>query len=85
MRKVRALTRTSLIALIAGMFAVGISACEDEGPAERAGETVDEAIEETGDTMEEAAESAEDAAEEAGDELEEAADRVEEKTDSGGY
>ena len=78
MRVVRTLTRISLTALLAGMFAVGISACEDKGPAEKAGERVDEAIEETGDTMEEAAE-------EAGDELEEAADRVEEKTDSGGY
>ncbi|WP_405231684.1 hypothetical protein [Lentisalinibacter salinarum] len=79
MRVVKTLTRISLTALLAGMFAVGISACEeDKGPAEKAGERVDEAIEETGDTMEEAAE-------EAGDELEEAADRVEEKTDSGGY
>lgn len=85
MRNIRALTRISLIALLAGVFAVGISACEDEGPAEKAGETVDEAIDETGDTMEEAADSAEEAAEEAGDELEEAADRVEETTDSGGY
>lgn len=75
---IRRLTRISLTALIAGVFAIGISACENEGPAEKAGERVDEAIEETGDTMEEAAE-------EAGDELEEAADRVEEKTDSGGY
>jgi len=81
MRQVRALTRTSLIALLAGMFAIGISACEDEGPVEKAGE----AVEETGDTIEEAADDAEGAAEEAGDELEEAADRVEEETDSGGY
>jgi len=70
MRVLRSLTRISLTALLAGVFAVGISACEDEGPAEKAGEQVDEAIEETGDTMEEA-----------GGELEEAADTVEEKTD----
>jgi hypothetical protein len=74
MRVVRTLTRVSLTALLAGVFAVGISACEDEGAAEKAGEQVDEAIEETGDAMEEAAD-------EAGGELEEAADRVEEKTD----
>jgi len=74
MRVLRSLTRISLTALLAGVFAVGISACEDEGPAEKAGEQVDEAIEETGDTMEEAAD-------EAGGELEEAADTVEEKTD----
>ena len=74
MRVVRTLTRISLTALLAGVFAVGISACEDEGPVEKAGEQVDEAIEETGDAMEEAGD-------EAGGELEEAADRVEEKTD----
>lgn len=32
----------------------GLTACEEEGPAERAGEQVDEAAEEAGDKVEEA-------------------------------
>lgn len=38
--------------LLASMFA--LSACEQEGPAERAGEQIDEAVEEAGDKIEDA-------------------------------
>ncbi len=45
-----------------------------DGPAEQAGEEIDEAVESAEDTAEDAAESAGDAMEEAGDEVEEATD-----------
>ncbi len=44
--------------LVILMLAVGstglLTACEDEGPMEEAGENIDEAAEETGDELEEA-------------------------------
>lgn len=46
----------------------------EEGPAEQAGEEIDEAVDDAEDTVEEAAESAGDAMEEAGDDVEEATD-----------
>lgn len=33
---------------------MGLTACEEQGPAERMGENIDEAVEETGDAIEEA-------------------------------
>jgi predicted small lipoprotein YifL len=45
-----------MLALSVGMLA----GCEQQGPAEEAGEEVDEAVEEAGDEMEEAAEEVED-------------------------
>lgn len=45
-----------LLALSAGMLA----GCEQQGPAEEAGENIDEAMEEAGDKMEEAGDEAED-------------------------
>ncbi len=45
-----------LLALSVGILA----GCEQQGPAEEAGEEVDEAVEEAGDEMEEAAEEVED-------------------------
>lgn len=37
-----------------GLFAPALIACEDQGPAEEAGEAVDESAEELGDTVEDA-------------------------------
>lgn len=53
-----------LSALCLGLFVIVLSSCEEEGPAERAGKQVDQAIEEAGDTMEKV-----------GDKLEEATDQ----------
>lgn len=65
-------------ALFALLFALGgaavLSGCEDQGPAEEAGEEIDEAVEDAGDEID-------DAAEEAGDAVQEAAEEVEEETD----
>jgi hypothetical protein len=52
-----------------------IAGCEsDQGPAESAGEQVDEAVEETRESVEDAVESTGDAIEDAADELEEDTD-----------
>ena len=62
--------RTILWLLALGVL---ISACESEGPAERAGEKIDQAIEET-------SEKIDDAAERTGEKIEEVGDTVREKT-----
>ncbi|MFO7583049.1 hypothetical protein [Guyparkeria sp.] len=64
-------------ALIALMMALGltVAGCADEqGPAEEAGEQIDQSMEEAGDTMEEATDEIGGQAEEAGDEVEEETD-----------
>ena len=57
-----------LIVLLMAAFV----ACEQEGPAEQAGEQIDEAVEEAGDQMEEAGDVIEDKAEEMEEKTEEA-------------
>ena len=51
--------------VVVGLFAGVLAACEEQGPAEQAGEAVDNAAEEAGEAVEEAGEAAEEAAEEA--------------------
>ena len=63
--------RLVLLAIAGSFMLLG---CENEGPAERAGESVDEAIEDAGDGMENAAEDVEDAVEDAADEVEDEVD-----------
>lgn len=68
---------TKRAALGGGLIAalLMIAGCDaDQGPAEQAGEQIDE-------TVEEAKDSAEEAMESAGDAVEEGADKVEEQTD----
>lgn len=61
--------------VIAGMaLMLGICACEKEGPAEKAGKNIDEAVENAGDAMKKAGESA-------GEKLEEAGDKVKDATE----
>lgn len=52
--------------------------CGNDGPAERAGEKVDQAIENSGEKMEEAGEKANEAIEESGDKLEETGENMKE-------
>ncbi|SDN51929.1 hypothetical protein [Vreelandella arcis] len=53
------------VAILLAFLAVGLAACgDDEGPAEEAGENIDETMEDAGEEMEEAGEDMEDAAEE---------------------
>lgn len=63
--------RTSL-ALGAVLLGLTLVACEQEGPAEKMGEKVDEAAEKAGQAMEKAAESVKETAEEAADKAKEA-------------
>jgi hypothetical protein len=51
-----------LSATLAALLLSGglLAACEEEGPAERAGENIDEAAEEMGDAMDEATEDLDD-------------------------
>jgi hypothetical protein len=49
-----------LVALLLALSVVMLAGCEDQGPAEEAGENIDETVEEAGDEMEEAAEEVED-------------------------
>lgn len=54
------LLRGSLVALTLGFVSMGfLTACEEQGPAEEAGERIDEAVEDTGDAAEDAAEEVE--------------------------
>lgn len=44
--------RSSLLILTFGMFIGLLSGCEQEGPMEEAGESADQAVEETGEAIE---------------------------------
>lgn len=63
--------KISMVAL-ALIFAFGVIACE-KGPAEKAGEKIDNATEKMGNKIE-------DAKDKAGDKLEEAGDKIKDKT-----
>ena len=56
-------TRRITSALFALLFALGggavLTGCEDQGPAEEAGEEIDEAVEDAGDAVEDAADEIE--------------------------
>jgi len=60
-----------LSVLVILMLVFTVVACEQEGPAEQAGEEIDEAVEEAGDQMEEAGDAIEDKADEMEEEAEE--------------
>ncbi len=58
------LLKTFGLALLVAMMAAGLVACEDDpGPAEEAGQEIDEAMEDAGEGVEEMGESIQDAAE----------------------
>lgn len=60
------------IAIFSLLTVILLASCEQQGPAERAGEKIDEGLEETGERVEETTE-------EAAEEIEEAADALREK------
>ena len=78
--------KSSLLgAVLIGIISFGILACEQNGPAEKVGEKIDEAVEEAGDKIQEgpaerAGEKIDEAVEEAGEAVEEAGDEIREKT-----
>ena len=56
--------------LVAVVLLAGLPGCEKEGPAERAGKAIDEAVEDAGEALEDAGEAIEDKQEEIEDEME---------------
>lgn len=63
-----------LLSTLAVVFVFGLAACEKKGPAETAGEKMDNAAEKMGDKIENATDKA-------GDKMEDAGDKIEDKTD----
>ncbi|MEA3251743.1 MAG: hypothetical protein U9Q35_09275 [Pseudomonadota bacterium] len=53
------------LAMMLALMLGGVAACDDQGPAEEAGESIDEAAENAGDSIEEMGEDVQDAAEDA--------------------
>lgn len=58
--------------MFALLVALSVMACEPEGPAERAGARLDDAVDQIGDATEDAADEAEDLAERVADEIDDA-------------
>jgi len=69
LRKLVVMLTVAMLAVTTVSFVTG---CEDQGPAEQAGEQADEGMEEAQDTAEEAGDEAEDTAEDAGQAVEDA-------------
>ncbi|MBB3143180.1 hypothetical protein [Halomonas organivorans] len=68
--------RKLALAMFIGMTAMGLAACEEEGPAEKAGENVDQAMDEAGENIDESMDKAGETVEEMGDSVEQAADEA---------
>lgn len=62
-----------ILVFFCSMIIVSFTACKKEGPAERAGKKIDEAIEKAGEQIKESADKA-------GDKIEEAGEKVKEST-----
>lgn len=70
--------------LLAGVFGFGLAACEKKGPAEKAGEQVDQALgtqdkglaEKTGEKIDDAAQEVKEESREAADKVDRAADEL---------
>lgn len=65
---------TAAALLASFVLAAGIAGCDREGPAERAGENVDETMERAGERTDEAVENMGESAERAGDNIEQRTD-----------
>jgi hypothetical protein len=64
------LFRKLLLALCSGLLVFSFMACQKEGPAEKAGEKVDKAMEQAEEKMEQTGEKMEKAVEETGEKME---------------
>lgn len=62
-----------ILIIFSSMIIVSLAACKKEGPAERAGQKIDETVEKAGEKIKESAEKA-------GDKIEEAGEKVKEST-----
>lgn len=59
-KRVRSLALALFLVLSGGAF---LTACDNQGPAEEAGENIDDAVEDAGDSMEDAGDEVEDTVE----------------------
>lgn len=57
------LTKKLALAILMALLAGGLAACDNQGPAEEAGESIDESTESVGESIEELGEDIEEAAE----------------------
>jgi hypothetical protein len=64
--------KKSLITVLLGCLSLTVVSCDQKGPAEKVGETIDKGIEKTGDAIEEAGEAVEDAAKDANKKIKDA-------------
>lgn len=67
-------TNTAAALLASFVLALGVAACDREGPAERMGEDIDDTVERTGERTDQAIENMGDSAERAGDKIEQRTD-----------
>jgi outer membrane lipoprotein-sorting protein len=65
-----------LVLLISAALLSFFSACKEQGPAETAGEKIDEAVEQTRENMEEAGDTMKEKTEEIGERIEEAGEEL---------
>ena len=54
-------SRSIAVAILLGVAMAGLSACEKKGPAEQAGQAIDDAAKKTGETVQEAGDKIKDA------------------------
>jgi len=71
------LIRKFAVVLAALFLSFALSACEEEGPAEQAGEAVDDAAEQTSEAVDDAMEKTGEAMDDAAEKMEDAAEEVE--------
>lgn len=74
LRKSRFSAKTAITALMLGLTAPVLAACEDEGPAEQLGENIDESAEEAG-------QASENAAEQMGEQMEETGENIQQQAE----
>jgi hypothetical protein len=75
------LIKKVLLVICSLLLVFSFTACKKEGPAERAGEKIDETVEKAGEKMEEAGEEMKETSEKAGEKIEEAGEEVKEATE----
>lgn len=65
---------STIALLLVALIALPLVGCEEKGPMEKAGESMDEAIDDARDAADEIGDDIEDAADEVGDEVDDATD-----------
>lgn len=73
-----------LIILTGLSVLLSFTACEDEGPAEKAGEKIDKMVEQSKESLEKAGDTMQEKAEEAGEKIEEGMKKTGEKIEEAG-